>query len=266
LGVDCLLKQRQGVFFRAAQRFAKSATSFFSPSSIHCIYCHNSIRNRSDALTMGLCDSCRQSIPWIREVICGVCGRYEACNDCTRRKHTYFNYNRSAVQYSDDMRNWLARYKYRGDEKLLPLFVEMLRYPYERLVQEIACLIDHKFDLITYIPLSAERLSERGFNQAKQLAEGLGELYRTPVLPLLERTHHTGKQSYKTRGQRLDDLQGAFAFYSNETLLKPFINMGRPINVLLLDDVYTTGSTLNQCASVIQNHISAQIFGLTWAR
>jgi competence protein ComFC len=171
------------------------------------------------------------------------------------------------VQYSDDMRNWLARYKYRGDEKLLPLFIEMLRYPYEKLVQETTCLIDHKFDFVTYIPLSAERLSERGFNQAKQFAEGIGDVYHTSVVPLLERTHHTGKQSYKTRGQRLEDLQGAFAFSLKETSNERiFTNIGRSINILLVDDVYTTGSTLNQCASVIKSRIPAQIYGLTWAR
>jgi predicted amidophosphoribosyltransferase len=67
--------------------------------------------------------------------------------------------NRSAVQYSDEMREWLARYKYRGDESLLLLLIEMLRYPYESLM-EILSKSKKRFDYITYIPLSPERLLE----------------------------------------------------------------------------------------------------------
>jgi competence protein ComFC len=262
-----LFGNKRGIVLSLLQRTLSSIPHLMKSTSAKCLFCSGPISQTVRFNFMGLCSPCINSIPWIKEVKCNICGRYEECDDCKRRKDTFFNRNRSAVQYSDDMRKWLARYKYRGDEKLLPLFVEMLRYPYETLVQELSSNLDKKFDLITYIPLSTERLAERGFNQAEQFAKGLGKLYQTPVLPLLERTHHTGKQSYKTRGQRLKDLQGAFAFNANEISSEMLChNRGRPTNILLIDDVYTTGSTLNQGASVISKHVSAQVFGLTWAR
>jgi competence protein ComFC len=209
--------------------------------------------------SIGICESCHQGIPWIRKVYCEVCGRYETCADCLRRKETYFIMSRSAVEYSDGMRAWLARYKYRGDESMLPLLVEMLRYPYQGLKLELP-KSHKKFDYITYIPLSPERLAERGFNQAQQLAAGIGKAYEIPVIPLLNRVLHTGKQSYKTRQQRLNDLDHVFIYHD------PGITVSGKLYILIIDDVYTTGSTLNQCSRVIREHVNAQIYGLTWAR
>jgi competence protein ComFC len=238
----------------------KSFPKLFSPQFSLCVFCRCQKRNNSGKL--GLCLKCTQTIPWIKNVECPVCGRYESCSDCTRRKTTHFIMNRSAVEYSPEMREWLARYKYRGDESLLPLLIEMLKFPYESL-QQFLTKSQKRFDCITYIPLSPERFAERGFNQAEQLALGIGKAYGIPVIPLLKRTLHTGKQSYKTRGQRLNDLQHVFKYEANLLFQLSGYN---PLNILLVDDVYTTGSTLNQAAAVIRDHLNAQIYGLTWAR
>lgn len=211
---------------------------------------------------LGLCMRCIKSIPWITKVECATCGRYEGCRDCVRRENTYLTMNRSAVQYSTEMREWLARYKYRGDESLLALFIEMVRYPYQALGQLLA-KSGGKFDFITYIPLSMERYAERGFNQAEQLACGIAKAYGLPVMPILNRTLHTGKQSYKTREQRLNDLQYVFSYVGSLAIR---FDKDQTLNILLVDDVYTTGSTLNQAASVIREHLNAHVYGLTWAR
>ncbi|QGQ93513.1 ComF family protein [Paenibacillus psychroresistens] len=237
-----------------------SILKLFSPSNSQCVFCHAQKKNNKGMF--GLCDLCTQSIPWIRSVECQKCGRYEKCYDCIKRKEVYFEVNRSAVQYSDEMREWLARYKYRGDESLLPLLIEMLRFPCESLIQALS-RPKKQFDCITYIPLSPERLAERGFNQAEQLAQGIGKLYGIPVIPLLVRVLHSGKQSYKTRGQRLSDLQHVFKYRDNSTLE---LKGDTPLNIILVDDVYTTGSTLNQASSSIRKHLNAQVYGLTWAR
>jgi competence protein ComFC len=260
------MSMKKDGLFQIIQRFTQFVSQLTKPNSKECLYCNGAVGNSGGGISfMGLCSSCQTCISWIREVKCDVCGRNEDCSDCKKRKDTFFVLNRSAVKYSHDMRNWLARYKYRGDEKLLPLFIEMLRFPFESLALEVAHTAQKKFDLITYIPVSSERLVERGFNQAKQFAEGLGELYNIPVISLLNRNYHTGKQSYKTREQRLDDLKGVFIFKKDEGF-NDLIQSVHRLNILLVDDVYTTGSTLNQCASVIREHTKAQIYGLTWAR
>jgi competence protein ComFC len=253
-----MLDLRKGMLTFVLQHLKQYSSKLFTPMVVICTYCRNQIRN-STSYSMGLCHSCQHKIPWISQIHCKICGRYKACTDCHRRKETYFIMSRSAVEYSDEMRAWLARYKYRGDESLLPLFVEMLRYPYERLKLALP-KSDKKFDYITYIPLSPERLAERGFNQAQQFAEGIGRAYNIPVILLLKRVLHTGKQSYKTRQQRLNDVHHVFKYQD------PGIFVSEQHHILIIDDVYTTGSTLNQCSAVIREQTKAQIYGLTWAR
>jgi ComF family protein len=170
--------------------------------------------------------------------------------------------NRSAVCYSAEMKAWLARYKYRGDERLLQLFAAMLMYAYHKLLEAEEIHYD-RFDYITFVPLSDQRLLERGFNQAELLAREIGMRVNTPVIALLNRVVHTDKQSFKRRSERLQDLGGAFMI--NPIPLNELQTV-KPLRILLIDDVYTTGSTLNQCASVIREHTSAQVCGLTWAR
>lgn len=217
-----------------------------------------------------LCRRCREDVPWIRpgEIRCAVCGRPEDCPDCPRRNAAAFVCNRSAVRYAGAMKNWLSRLKYRGDERLSALFAWMLAGALERLLEErglgrrdIACL--------ACVPLSDERLAERGFNQTELIARRLSARARIPFVPLLARTRHTGKMSRKTRAERLRHLEGAFVCPAGPDRLPGFrrLRPGRPLRIVLLDDVYTTGTTLEECARAIRGRFpEAEVYGLTWAR
>lgn len=228
---------------------------------ITCIICQH--RRRDNEL---LCRHCADQIPWITHIQCRTCGRSECCSDCTRRNQAYFVMNRSAVRYDEMMKQWLAQYKYRGHERLQALLTQMLSYAYLQLEREL--LHQHQaVHAITYVPLSEERMEERGFNQAEKLAKGLATIYKLPCIPLLTRNVHTDKQSYKKRAERMLDLRHAFKI--KPTALQAFHKLrasSSEVNIILVDDVYTTGSTLNECARVIQRDISANIYGLTWAR
>ncbi|MFK7694760.1 ComF family protein [Paenibacillus sp. HJGM_3] len=174
--------------------------------------------------------------------------------------------NRSAVRYTDAVKPWLARFKYRGDERLKHLFVDMLESTYHRHYNPRSGSLSTQIDFLTYVPVSRERFEERGFNQAQLLAEELGLRLRIPVVPTLLRSKHTGKQSYKTREARFEDLKDAFVIHP-EAQKRIFTNLPyRPICIVVIDDVYTTGSTLNHCAKVISQHLPARVYGLTWAR
>lgn len=234
-----------------------------APNDRCCIICSSSLTSASSSLLdQMLCKRCCSQIPWIApsDVKCKTCGRYETCPDCSRRIDPQFVLSRSAVRYDALMKEWLGRLKYRGDERLHRLFAEMMRGAFERLLLElkrkpkqIACL--------TYVPLSDERLQERGFNQTEQIARALAAPYRLPVLPLLRRIRHTGKQSYKSRVERLYDLKGAFE--RNQFLLPVGVETSP---IILLDDVYTTGSTLHECAGALRGSATVHVYGLTWAR
>ncbi|MBB3130884.1 putative amidophosphoribosyltransferase [Paenibacillus rhizosphaerae] len=160
-----------------------------------------------------------------------------------------------------------------------------------------------KPDVITYVPVSEVRLKERGFNQAEVLARGLGSKHRIPVMPLLVRREHTAKQSYKSRQERIESMKNVFALHQeglaaalslymrtygissnashSNSVMNRYDSDGhaitaqdapRPLQILLIDDIYTTGSTINACAEVLRDTLhrglglATEVYSLTWAR
>jgi competence protein ComFC len=248
-----------------SQLFVQHARRLLAPEGEHCLVC--GAQSVAASSSLPICRSCSEDIPWIapQDIKCSTCGRSEFCPDCPRRSDASFIVNRSAVRYTETMKSWLSQYKYRGDERLHTLMAGMMRGALDRL------LLDQGLDrrrhpiCLSYVPLSAVRLSERGFNQTELVACALSKICRIPVLPTLERIRHTGKQSYKTRSERLGDLNGAFAVspeivFCTEVLSQP------PPSIILIDDVYTTGSTLDECALTLSNGFNCSVYGLTWAR
>lgn len=244
----------------------ETVSSILSTKREECLLCRHFSVIHADHLN--LCHSCYTRIPWIREVLCPICGRGDPCYDCQRRKHAHFKQSRSAVRYDETMKELLARYKYRGDEKLKSLIGHMLVHALRLLQLDNAsmhvtsALIQ---EVITFVPVSERRMEERGFNQAEQMAIELGRRVGIPVVPLLNRSKHTDKQSFKKRSERLDDL--AHVFELGVGYLDRLKSHSADTYVIyLVDDVYTTGSTMNQCAKVLVESLPASVFGVTWAR
>jgi len=250
-----------GVVLRWWERLLGAAESGLGQRTGVCLWCGGRVRDRGRLAV--LCARCNAEVPWIDEIVCLTCGRAEECPDCVRRKSSYIAANRAAVKYTPFMKELLARYKYRGSERLAPLFQEMAAYAYGLLPSPAVRTV------LTFVPLSERRLEERGFNQAEVMARGVAGYYRLPVLPLLDRTRHTEKQSYKSRRERLESLDRAFALRDDGAAsLREMLRTG-PVRLVIVDDVYTTGSTMQQCGGVIWRGIgssSLTIYGLTWAR
>ncbi|XEC95371.1 ComF family protein [Paenibacillus tarimensis] len=237
-----------------------------------------------------LCDHCLRSIPWIGEIRCFVCGRPVHCDDCARRSDAALIGNRSAVRYDPVMRGWLALYKYRGKESLAPILARMLHPAFEQLSATVAerqkadrcgsgvnrrigrsmpLHYSELWDAVTYVPLSEARALERGFNQAEQLAAGISRAYGIPLFPLLARRRDTQKQSFKTRAERIRDTRSLFIPASGAEELLRNLHIGKPIlRILVIDDIYTTGSTVHDCARAISgiSPVPAELYSLTWAR
>ncbi|WP_424766648.1 ComF family protein [Paenibacillus sp. sgz302251] len=247
-------------------------------------------------LRQSACGACLSAMPWLTRIYCSKCGRGISCDDCIRSPHHAFVYNRSAVQYNEAMRALLAQYKYRGNEQLGPVLGDMLIPAFEAMTYDIAQRCDKPADsragrgrakqntrysdywhAITYVPISRERAMDRGFNQAEQLASALASRYQLPLLHLLVRERHTEKQSFKTRLERLRDTRQLFNINAAE-LQKLHIHPAsapasassenRMLRVLLIDDIYTTGSTAEACSQVLRQHreLPMEIYVLTWAR
>lgn len=249
---------------------------WLAPPGESCVWCggRNEGGGSDELLGDCLCRRCRRAVPWIAKAACHSCGRYEACPDCVRRPEAERIMNRGAVRYDPFMKELLARYKYRGSERLAPLFGSMIAQAYRLLQLELALeRRDRLPTVISYIPLSERRLQERGFNQAERLAKAVAASRRLELFPLLVRSRHTEKQSYKSRGERLDSLHGAFMPDAAGFRWLERRYAGGPCNIVLVDDVYTTGSTLHHAAEVVHAAVRRQgsfhgvrVYGVTWAR
>lgn len=259
----------------------------------------NSGSEAARMLNRALCRSCLSAIPWLDRIICPTCGRAIHCEDCGRRPNRHFVLNRSAVSYDPVMRSWLALYKYRGLERLAPLLAEMMVPPLRRLTEELAKAEPHApdqrkqgaikqrwsmlknrnfsavtsansfWDAVTFVPISAQRAEERGFNQAEEMARHLSSRFGIPLCDLLVRAHHSEKMSFKSRTERMRAAKSLFeineaSFRRLESSLTP----ARELRILLVDDIYTTGSTVDACSEVLLRHarFPLRVYVLTWSR
>lgn len=212
-----------------------------------------------------ICLECDDEIGWIRTPRCEQCGRqldssYDDlcgvwhCQDCRWLSGDLQIINRAVVQYTPLARDVVSQFKYRGRETLASVLGFLMADAVSREYGQ------DSVDLITFVPLHATRMAERGFNQAELLANVIGKHLRRPVVELLVREKETPKQSKQTRRQRIQSMDGAFR------LKNPFYPLRRKRQLLLVDDVYTTGATLRACARELSRAGFSHIFAVTFAR
>ncbi|WP_068673090.1 ComF family protein [Oceanobacillus sp. Castelsardo] len=198
-----------------------------------------------------LCPECKFDLEWIQGNRCDRCSRNtneKRCTDCQwwekQKENGSFLFNYSIFSYNPFMKEVIAKWKYRGDYYLGYIFEN---YVMEAFREKFSFL--KKEGLVVPIPLSEERLLERGFNQAKMIADFLP----LETKELLTRLHGE-KQSKKSRKERI--LTGS-PFFITETINKP---------VLLVDDIYTTGTTLRHAARLLMEHGCPSVYALTLVR
>ncbi|GAB7389201.1 hypothetical protein BSNK01_30390 [Bacillaceae bacterium] len=171
----------------------------------------------------------------------------------------------------------MALYKYRGKETLARVLGEMLHEAYRLYYRDV------DFAAVTFVPLHAERERERGFNQAERLARVLAERAKLPLLALLKRTRPTAKQSKRGKEERIVALRGAFRVLARDEAmqwLEKSASSGHrkkqeralerwfagKAKILLIDDIYTTGTTAQECAKVLREAGARGVYALTVCR
>jgi len=112
-------------------------------------------------------------------------------------------------------------------------------------------------DLLTAVPLHSRRQQDRGFNQAEEIAIELARLLKLPYRPLLSRFRATSPQAKLKRQDRLEHLKDSFKPNPEATKIPP--------RILLIDDVTTTGTTLNECAQILRKMGAISVHGLVIA-
>ncbi len=202
-----------------------------------------------DAPARGVvCRNCWRRIPAIAAPVCRRCGVAVAaadadaglrCIDC-RRTGGPPTARRAAGVQAGTLRAIIHAFKYDGRRSLAR--------PLAQLMQDAGGDWLHAADIAVPVPLHALRRWRRGFNQAADLASHLG----VPVVHALRRTRHTGRQVELSRAGRLGALGGAFAL-ARRSGWRPAAAAVRGRSVVLVDDVITTGATVEACAAVLRN-------------
>ena len=285
-------------------------SKLFQVNSNYCMSCgmalhHKSVSRQFEIMSTKLsinlshiCHSCQKQLPWIEHIKCIKCGRAEACMDCARldkRERDIVQVNRSAVTYSSLMRSWIRQFKYNGDYRLGYLMIEMMSLPIVQLLcgTEAADQVNTRpskfgiirptsyrhartfWHIVTSVPISRERLIERGFNQSEFLAKHLARQLQLPYVELLYRTSHAPRMSELGRTERLKTVKTLFSCQPAGLQQAQSIVQDKrtrihatPIRILLIDDVYTTGATVRACAEVIKSCFccEVEIYSITFAR
>jgi len=151
--------------------------------------------------------------------------------------HYHFDRAISVLHYTPEVRQLIHRFKYGGISYLSRTLGRWMAQAYKQ-----RC--DWELDIILPVPLHPRRQRQRGFNQSALLARELGRYIDVPVKEnVLVRKKYTPAQAGLSKFQRMQNLRGAFEVREPETV--------RGKSVLLVDDVFTTGSTVDECSKVL---------------
>lgn len=207
-----------------------------------------------------ICKECLDSISFISHPVCTRCGkpfltettRDHVCGNCLTQKYS-FNVVRALGRYEGALEKIIHNFKYKQKFSM----IHILRFLLDHISNHD--IIFSSYDLLIPVPLHRSRLRRRGFNQSVLLGNILKEKYRLPLgTTILRRAVPTLPQVSLPVQARKVNMQNAF------TVKKPQSVKGK--SILLLDDVYTTGATINECARALKKSGAARVDGFVIAR
>ncbi|MBL7062257.1 MAG: ComF family protein [Dehalococcoidia bacterium] len=201
-----------------------------------------------------ICQSCRQSLPRIMPPLCPKCGRPQAsailCPSCVSWR-AEIDGIRSPFRFDGVMRQAIHQLKYRN--------LRALAVPLAQLLNDYLTSNPVAGEVLVPVPLHQKRLMERGYNQSSLPAQELGKLTNLPVVDdcLARRRHAPPQARTSTVDERRSNVANAF-----------FCRDGRlqDKQVLLIDDVCTSGATLDACARALKEAGAISVWGLVLAR
>lgn len=208
-----------------------------------------------------ICSDCLKLLPKLENVsMCKRCSfpfyySEQNCPDCKNNKNIYFDVLKSPYIYSGAIKKLIRSLKY--SRKVF-------------LAKDLSCLladfifkenIDSETDFIVAVPMYGLKKFFRGYNQAELLAEAVSKIINKPVLKdIIVRKRNTKPQFKLNKQQRYKNLENMFC------INKKYSNIIKNQKVLLIDDVATTGATLNECAKTLKENKAQKIVAVTLAR
>lgn len=219
----------------------------------HCPIC----KKRTQSLHT-LCPECFTSLRFITKPMCVKCGRpfeYQLneellCGSCLTKK-VPFHKARAALVYDSFSKDLILPFKHADHIELAPLLTNFMEQAGSDLFPET--------DLLIAVPLHRYRLMKRKYNQAGILAKNLSKRIEKPYYPnVLYRSKYTQSQGHLHANERKRNVAKAF------TVKNPHLIKGK--RILLIDDVMTSGATLNECAKMLKRNGAKQVSYLTLSR
>ncbi len=206
-----------------------------------------------------ICNSCEKKLQLITEPRCKKCSKpveqeqKEYCSDCERKDY-HFIHGYSLWAYDEVMKKSISDFKYRYKKEYAKYYIQEIIKNDGEIIKKLAP------DALVPVPVHKSKYRERGYNQAEILARGIGIALNIPVIPhLLIRNKRTLPQKQLSDKERLKNLSQAFVF--NETAANNYAE--RPKSILLVDDIYTTGSTIEACTNVLMAHGIDDVYFIT---
>jgi predicted amidophosphoribosyltransferase len=196
-----------------------------------------------------LCARCLDGLPRIAPPLCEYCGAPTAwpvrrCRECAGRRLAFAT-ARAAVVYDDSVRSFVAAWKERGVRRLVETAAALVT----------ATVAPPDAGLLTYVPAVSDRSLRRGHDPPRRLAEAVGRDWELPVRALLRRSRPARPQRGLSRAERRRNVAGAFVAAA-----------GVPTHIVLVDDVFTSGATVNAGASALRKAGARRVEVVTFAR
>jgi ComF family protein len=209
-----------------------------------------------------VCWDCVADFHYVTQPFCNICGdpvdglidQKYTCSYCVK-KPPHFHRARSAVRYGGSASVLMQAFKYQDLTALTANFVPLL----------VACLKAHysavRFDAVACVPLNRAKERKRTYNQSHLLAKSLAREFQVSFLSgCLQRTRATATQTGLAAGARQRNVHGAFR------VAPRYSDWIEGRTMLLVDDVMTTGATVNECARILKQAGSPAVYVITVAR
>ena len=225
------------------------------PDNLKCYSCSKEVSELNNKTY--LCEECYTKLPIIQGKVCLKCGEplFSEAKYCLRCKTTQFSFTHaySFGAYAENLKDLIHDFKFNNKPYLSKCFASMLNTTYV-----LNILPKHKIDCVTYVPLHFQRMKERGYNQSELLAHDFCKLSGLPFYKnLLIKVKATKTQASLDMKDRKTNLKNAF-----EVTYKQII---KNKTILLIDDIFTTGSSCEECATELIKAGAYEVIVLTVA-
>lgn len=217
---------------------------------LHCPVCDGIVRPTGEKICLECLGRLRLlTPPWCMKCGKKITGEEEFCTDCRQKKHEFIR-GRALYDYGSAAHS-IYRFKYGGRREYADFFGEQA-------VQYLGDFIRNvRPDALIPVPLHKKREAARGFNQAELFARAIGARLNIPVCTgFLIREKNTVPLKYENPEERQNNLKKAFNIVRNDVKLK---------RIILIDDIYTTGSTVDEISKVLKSAGAEAVYFITLA-